>query len=120
MIPAFISFVTFNRMGLTIRNLDALLKTTDDFELNIVDINSNDNTWDFIQSLKDSRIKSITRLPENKGPIYALNYNLARRKPGQYFITIDSDVHLHTPDWISRFMKVFDTFPDVGLLALPW
>lgn len=120
MIPAFISFVTFNRMGLTIRNLNALLKTTDDFELNIIDSNSKDNTWDFIQSLKDSRIKSITRLPENKGPIYALNYNLARRKPGQYFITIDSDVHLYTPDWISRFMKVFDTFPDVGLLGVPW
>lgn len=120
MVPAFVSYVTFNRMGLTIRNLNALLKTTDDFELNIIDSNSKDNTWDFIQGLKDSRIKSITRFQENKGPIYALNYNLARRKPDQYFITIDSDVNLHTPDWISRFMKVFDTFPEVGLLGIPW
>jgi hypothetical protein len=118
MTPAFISFVTFNRMGLTVRNLNSLLKTTDDFELNIIDSNSKDDTWDFIQSLSDSRIKSITRLPENKGPIYALNCNLAKRKPDQYFITLDSDVHLNTPDWISRFMKVFDKFPDVGLLGL--
>ncbi|MFZ5987887.1 MAG: glycosyltransferase family 2 protein [Bacillota bacterium] len=118
MMPAFISYVTFNRMGLTVRNLNSLLKTTDDFELNIIDSNSKDDTWDFIQSLSDSRIKSITRLPENKGPIYALNYNLAKRKPGQYFITLDSDVHIYTPDWISRFMKVFDTFPDVGLLGV--
>jgi glycosyltransferase involved in cell wall biosynthesis len=120
MIPPYISYVTFNRMGLTVRNLNALLKTTDDFELNIVDSNSKDDTWDFIQSLSDSRIKSKTRLPENKGPIYALNYNLAKRKPEQYFITLDSDVHIYTPDWISRFMKVFDTFPDVGLLGVPW
>jgi len=120
MIPAFISYVTFNRMGLTVRNLNSLLKTTDDFELYIIDSNSKDDTWQFLQSLKDSRIKSITRLSENKGPIYALNYNLTKRKPGQYFITLDSDVRIYTPDWISRFMRVFDTFADVGLLGVPW
>lgn len=120
MIPAFISYVTFNRMGLTVRNLTSLLKTTDDFELNIIDSNSKDDTWEFLQSLDDSRIKSITRLPENKGPIYALNYNLTRRKPGQYFITLDSDVRIYTPDWISRFMRVFEAFPDAGLLGVPW
>lgn len=117
--PPFISYSTFHRLGLTARNLNALLSnTTDDFELHIIDNNSQDGTWEFIKSLTDSRIKSKTRLEVNYGPIYPLNYNLARRKPDQYFIVLESDVHIHVPDWISRFMKVFEAFPDVGLLGL--
>ncbi|KUO58946.1 MAG: glycosyl transferase [Gracilibacter sp. BRH_c7a] len=118
MTPPFISYSTFHRLGLTARNLNLLLKTTDDFELHIIDSNSQDGTWDYIQSLKDSRIKSRTRLPVNSGPIYAVNYNLARRQPDQYFIALESDVFLYFPDWISRIMKVFEAFPEVGLLGL--
>jgi glycosyltransferase involved in cell wall biosynthesis len=117
--PPFISYSTFHRLGLTARNLNALLRnTTDDFELHIVDNNSQDGTWDFIQSLTDSRIKSKTRFEVNYGPIYPLNYSLTRRKPDQYFIVLESDVYFYVPDWISRFMKIFDTFPEVGLLGL--
>jgi glycosyltransferase involved in cell wall biosynthesis len=115
----FVSYITFNRLGLTARNLHALLKTTDDFELHIVDSNSQDNTWDYLQSLNDSRIKSKTRLPLNQGPIYAVNYNLSKRKPDQYFIALDSDVLLLSPDWITRFMQVFEKFPEVGMLGVP-
>ena len=115
----FVSYITFNRLGLTKRNLHALLKTTDDFELHLVDSNSQDNTWDYLQSLDDCRIKSRTRLPLNQGPIYAVNYNLAKRKPDQYFIALDSDVMVLTPDWITRFMQVFDKFPEVGMLGVP-
>ncbi|MEL7568077.1 MAG: glycosyltransferase [Dehalobacterium sp.] len=116
--PPFISYSTFHRLGLTARNLNSLFKSTDDFELHFIDSNSQDGTWDYIQSLNDSRIKSKTRLPINYGPIYALNYNLARRQPDQYFIVLESDVYLYVPDWISRFMKVFEAFPEVGLLGL--
>lgn len=119
MIPPLVSYSTFNRMGLTVRNLTALFKTTDDFELHIIDNNSGDNTWDYIQSLSDARIKSKTRFPVNEGPIYAVNFNLAKRKPQQYFIALESDVYIYTPDWISRFMQIFNTFPEVGLLGIP-
>lgn len=115
----FVSYITFNRLGLTVRNLHALLRTVDDFELHILDSNSQDGTWEFIQSLNDSRIKSKTRLPLNQGPIYAVNYNLSKRKPDQYFIALDSDVFILSPDWISRFMRVFAKFPEVGLLGVP-
>ncbi|AFV03364.1 hypothetical protein UNSWDHB_1185 [Dehalobacter sp. UNSWDHB] len=118
MTPPFITYSTFHRLGLNSRNLNSLFNTTDDFELHIIDSNSQDGTWDYIQSLNDSRIKSKTRLPVNYGPIYALNYNLARRKPDQYFIVLESDVYFYVPDWISRFMKIFRTFPEVGLLGL--
>ena len=119
MTPPLVSYSTFHRLGLTARNLNALLGTTDDFELHIVDSNSQDGTWEYLRSLKDSRIKSLTRLPANRGPIYPINLNLTRRKPDQFFIVLESDVYLYVPDWISRFMRVFKTFPEVGLLGIP-
>lgn len=119
MTPPLINYVTFNRMGLTMRNMKALLRTKDDFELHIVDSNSKDNTWDYVQTLSDSRIKAKVRLEKNAGPIYAVNLTLSKRKPDQYFISLDSDVYIYTSDWISRFMRVFDNFPEVGLLGVP-
>ncbi|MEL7565452.1 MAG: glycosyltransferase [Dehalobacterium sp.] len=116
--PPFISYVTFNRLGVTARNLKNILDSTEDFEMHIIDCNSKDNTWNFIESLSDNRIKSKTRLSLNLGPIYALNSNLVKRKPNQYFITVDSDVLIKTKNWISKFMEVFNAFPEVGLLGL--
>lgn len=115
--PPLVSFVTWNRMGLTIRNLSALLKTPDDFELHITDSNSSDDTWEYIQSLSDARIASKTRLPVNRGPIYAVNCNLSKRKKDQYFITLDSDVNIHTGGWTGKFFEAFDAFPEAGLLG---
>lgn len=118
MVPPFLSYVTFNRMGLTARSLKSILDTPEDFEMHIIDSNSKDDTWDYLQSLTDSRIKSKTRLPINSGPIFALNLNLTKRRPDQYFFSVDSDVAIRTKDWLTRFMTVFNTFPDVGLLGV--
>lgn len=41
MTPPLVSYSTFNRMGLTARSLYSLLNTSDDFELHIIDNNSN-------------------------------------------------------------------------------
>ena len=116
--PPYINFILFNRLGLTVKNLTNLLDSDENFELNIIDCNSKDNSWDYIQSLTDSRIKSKTRFKKNLGPIYAANYGLSRRKPNQYFITIDSDTFIKTKNWICRFMEVFEAFPEVGLLGV--
>jgi len=116
-IPPFINFVTFNRLGLTVKNLSRILDSTEDFEMHIIDCNSKDNSWDYIQSLTDSRIKSKTRFEKNRGPIYPLNYALTKRRPDQYFFTIDSDTYIKTENWIQRFMEVFEAFPDVGVLG---
>lgn len=116
--PPFINFVTFNRMGLTIRNLNNILDSDEDFEMHIIDCNSKDDTWEYIKSLEDKRIKSRTRFRINRGPIYVLNYNLKKRKPNQYFFTIDSDVYIRTKDWLAKYMAVFEAFPEVGLLGV--
>ncbi|QHQ60189.1 glycosyltransferase [Anaerocolumna sedimenticola] len=118
MIPPFLSYITFNRLGLTARSLKSILETTEDFEMHIIDSNSKDDTWEYIKSINDSRIKSITRLVMNYGPVFALNLNLSKRKENQYFFSVDSDVVIKTKNWITLFMNVFNTFPDVGLLGV--
>jgi GT2 family glycosyltransferase len=117
MTPPLVCFVTWNRMGLNIRNIRALLSTESDFELHLIDNNSSDDSWSFIQDLKDERIKSKTLFEFNRGPVYAANYALSKRRKDQYFITVDSDVNIHTKDWIDRFLRAFDEFPDLGLLG---
>lgn len=117
MIPPLVSFVTWNRMGLTVRNLTALLRTSDDFELHIIDSNSQDDTWEYIKQVEDPRIKTKTRLDANRGPVYTANFNLSKRRKDQFFITVDNDVYIYTSDWISRFMNAFEEFPEVGLLG---
>lgn len=114
----FVSYITFNRLGLTVRSLSSILNSNDDFDLHIVDNNSTDGTWEYLQSLNDRRIKSKTQLPVNAGQIYALNFNLLKRQPDQYFITVDNDIVIETPDWISRFQKIFSFFPHLGLLGV--
>ncbi|MBN3346168.1 glycosyl transferase [Clostridium botulinum] len=116
--PPFLSYITFNRLGLTARSLKSILDTTEDFEMHIIDSNSRDDTWEYLQSIKDSRIKSMTRLTLNEGPVFALNRNLSKRRKDQYFFTVDSDVVIKTKDWITRFMEVFNEFPEVGLLGV--
>lgn len=118
MVPPFLSYITFNRMGLTAKSLNSILSTPEDFEMHIIDCNSKDDTWEYLQSINDSRIKSKTRLSYNMGPIFALNLNLTKRRPDQYFFTVDTDVVIKTKDWLTRFMTVFNTFPDVGLLGV--
>ncbi len=118
MVPPFLSYITFNRLGLTARSLKSILDTPEDFEMHIIDSNSKDDTWEYIQSLNDSRIKSKTRLTTNSGPVFALNLNLSKRRQDQYFFSVDSDVVIKTKDWLTRFMEVFEAFPEVGLLGV--
>lgn len=117
MTPPMVSFVTWNRLGLTARNLKALLETDENFELYLADNNSRDGTWYYLSSLSDPRIKSRVRFDANRGPVYAANYHLSKRRKDQYFITVDSDVNIHCPGWIRKFMEVFREFPEVGLLG---
>ncbi|MFT3984317.1 MAG: glycosyltransferase [Lachnospiraceae bacterium] len=118
MLPPLLSYITFNRLGLTVKNLKSILNSSDDFEMHLIDNGSTDGTWKYLQSLNDSRILSRARLNLNFGQIYALNLNLLKRRPDQYFITVDNDVYIETTDWISRFSKVFETFPEVGMLGI--
>lgn len=117
MTPPMVCFVTWNRAGVTARNLTDLLNTTDDFELFIIDNNSQDDTWEYIQSLKDDRIKCKKRFDLNRGLVYAVNYALSKRKKDQYFIIVENDVCIKTKNWVTQFMKAMDTFTEVGIMS---
>lgn len=112
-----VCFITWNRAGLTALNLKALLDTNDDFELYIIDNNSQDDTWKIIENTKDERIKCKKRFDVNRGEVYAINYALSKRKKDQFFILVENDICIKTKDWISRFLGTFDAFPEVGLLG---
>ena len=111
---ALVSFICWNRAGLNARNLNALLKSTDDFELYIIDSNSSDDTWEFIKTLNDKRIKEIKKFDLNRGCAYAINYIMSKRKKEQFFFHLDSDTYMITPDWITKFMEVMSEYPEVG------
>ncbi|UWG98287.1 glycosyltransferase [Dehalobacter sp. DCM] len=113
-----ISYITFNRLGLTVKSLSSILKSREDFELAIVDNNSRDGTWNYIQELTDKRIKYKTRLPVNLGHVYALNHNLSKRRDNQYFIAVENNVIVETPNWLTTIMRAFRVFPDIGLLCI--
>jgi len=104
-------------MGMNVKNLNLLLKTTDDFELHIIDNNSADDSWEFIQQLDDPRIKEKKRFDFNYGGAYAFNYVLSQRKSGQAFTNVEADVSIHTPNWVSNCTRIIDTYPEVGAVG---
>lgn len=112
-----VCFITWNRAGLTAINLKALLDTKDDFELYIIDNNSQDDTWEIIEHTKDERIKCKERFKVNRGEVYAINYALSKRKPDQYFILVENDIYIKTKDWVTKFLGTMKAFPQLGLLG---
>lgn len=116
MIPT-IGFVTWNRMGMNIQNIELLLKTNEDFELYIIDNGSNDDTWEYLLTLKDDRIKEIKRFNKNNGLVYALNYTISKRRKNQPFINIDSDVSILNDKWIQNCENIIKEFPEIGILG---
>jgi glycosyltransferase involved in cell wall biosynthesis len=117
MVLPLVCFITWNRVGLTEINLRALLDTKDDFELYIIDNNSQDDTWELIERTKDERIKCKKRFDVNRGEIYAVNYALSKRKKDQYFILVENDVLIKTEEWVTKFIDTMDAFPELGLLG---
>jgi len=112
-----LGFVTWNRMGITIMNLKYLLQSMDDFDLYIVDNGSKDDTAKYLKTLTDPRIKEIKYLDRNYGLIYALNYTISKRKKNQPFMNVDADVSIYTPEFISNCQKVYEKFPEAGIIG---
>lgn len=113
-----VCFVAYKRLGSTVCSLDALLKTEDDFELVIVDNASNDGTWEYIENIKDERIKIKHQVDKNYGIIYALNYGLSKREKYQPFIHVENDIQINDKDWVTRFKKTAALFPEIGLIGI--
>jgi len=112
--PPLISYLCFNRLGNTAVTLPMLLRVRDDFELILIDNGSRDDTWQFINDIKDPRIKHIKQFEENIGVVHGLNYCLSMRKDDQDWINYEYDFRIHDMNFITSFQDIYKEFPDMG------
>lgn len=98
------AYNTRNSIGMSLQSI--LNQSFYDFEVIVVDDNSQDDTWSIINlyANKDSRIRGIQHT-ENKGVAAARNTALAESK-GRYIAFLDSD-DLWLPEKLSEQYKYF-------------
>lgn len=115
--PPLLTFLTYNRLGNTAVSLPSLLRTEDDFELFIMDNDSKDDTWAFLQDTRDPRIKHRKKFDQNMGVAHPLNYALSHRAEDQDFINFEYDFRIHNKNFITNFNDVYKEFPEKGALS---
>jgi hypothetical protein len=114
--PPLFTFLTFNRLGNTIFSLKSILESVDDFELYLLDNFSQDNTWEYLNSINDPRIVDRKRFESNYG-VAALNYALSFRKEDQDWINVEPDTLIHNKSFITIFQNTSLFFPEFGYFS---
>ena len=89
-----------------------LNQTFSDFELIIIDDNSNDKTADIIKSYNDNRIKHIVN-PNRIGFTNSLNQGL-KIAQGDYIARMDAD-DISDPERFSKEIEFLENNPDIGV-----
>ena len=115
--PPILTFLTYNRLGNTAIALPSLLRTESDFELYIMDNNSKDDTWEFLEATNDPRIKLRKRFDQNMGVAHPLNFALSHRKEDQDFINFEYDFRIHNRNFVQDFIDVRHEFPELGAIS---
>jgi GT2 family glycosyltransferase len=108
--------LTHNRLHLLQKCVDNVLRKASEATREIViwDNASTDGTGDYLASLNDPRIRTITS-PENIGQnAYARAF---RETTSPYMIELDDDVVEAPADWDAKLLDAFVKLPDVGFLA---
>jgi len=115
--PPLITFLTYNRLGETAVSLPSLLRTESDFELYIMDNNSKDDTWDFLNDTRDPRIKHRKQFDQNMGVAHPLNYALSHRAEDQDFINFEYDFRIHNKNFVQDFWDYYKEFPNISAFS---
>jgi glycosyltransferase involved in cell wall biosynthesis len=103
---------TFNRARSLQRAIDALLRQTApprDYEIVVVDNNSNDGTAAWLAAIEDVRLRAVRE--ERQGLSHARNAGL-RHARGEYVAFTDDDVEV-APDWVATIVSALDARRDV-------
>lgn len=118
--------VCFNRLPLTIKTMNGLLKSNKlPCNLVIIDNGSVDGTVEYLKQLQESEFNNsnykvkLILLPENKG--IAVGRNLALKEADElktdYYCTIDNDVEL--PDgWLEECINILDANKGYGSIGV--
>ena len=107
---------TYNRINRIKKCLPSFLKTKiDDVQFIIIDNNSDDGTWDYLQSvaLNDNRVE-IHKNTQNVGPIKSMFRGYCHVKSPYALFLADDD--LMEGDYIARCLKIFQEHNDVGIV----
>ncbi len=89
-----------------------LTQTFRDFEFFIIDDYSTDGTYEYLQTVTDSRIQLI-RKPKNSGYTVSLNMGLEMAK-GEYIARMDGD-DIALPERFAKQVLFMDNNPDVAV-----
>ncbi|RKY14061.1 MAG: hypothetical protein DRP52_01090 [Planctomycetota bacterium] len=119
-----LSVIAFNREKETEITIRSLYQTgaMDEAEVWVVDNNSSDGTADMLMGLVAEGIikdRQTTLMMQNMGCPKALNWVLAKRRPGQHFIKVDNDVRFLTPGWVGKMTKFLADYPTAAMVS-PW
>ncbi len=109
-IRASVVIVSHNNKGILPRNLDALKKQSyKNFDVFIVDNDSNDGTEEFIRK----NYPEINFVSLSAGVSEKRNFAIKNSK-AEYIITLDSDAVM-TKDWVKRAVEYMDEHKNVGI-----
>lgn len=90
-----------------------LNQTFPDFEINIVDDGSTDNSMEVVRQFKDPRIRVFSQ--PNGGVSSARNYGI-RQSREKYIAFLDADDLWH-PDYLSEIARLIHKYPGCGLYS---
>jgi GT2 family glycosyltransferase len=113
-----IVIVTFNNLNYTQQCINSIFEKTayPNYEIIIVDNNSQDETADYLVNL-EKKFQNITVIlnKENLGFAKANNIGIRQAK-GDYIILLNNDTVV-TKGWITGFIKHLDRYKELGLIG---
>lgn len=115
--PVSIVLLTYNRLGFLRQSVAAALAQADrPFELLIWNNGSTDGTTEWLEGLRDPRIRVIQH-PTNIG-CNAYEYAFSQYATGEWLVQLDDDVLQLPSGFLSRMQRAFEVCPDLGYVAL--